>query len=704
MKGSVLKVVRVTTPIISICIDVVGVFFVRKKSVLVSNRLTKNVETVSEKKSFAEDPDKLPVVVIGSGPVGLRFIQALRKRNPKQEVILYGKEPWEPYNRVKLSLLLSGEANFSQLKNISYDENDNLLHCRFNCAVVKIDTLRKMVIDERGGCQPYKKLVLAMGSRAHIPGIMGVEQKGVYVFRDMDDAQSLLARQVRTRKVVVIGGGLLGLEAAKAMQRNNTEVTVVEHTPRLLNTQLDAEGSALLREHVMSLGIKVRLGESVHKILSNKFGVCAVKLSSNVEIDCDTVIISAGIRPNVEIAREAHIAVGKGIRVDDSMCTNVDNVYAIGECCEHRKRIYGLVAPGYEQAEVAAHAITKGKSKYKGSISSTNLKVIDKSVFSMGVVLNEGYDSSYTEYKYSDHSQGVYRKIIIKNKRIVGAISIGDWSEKNRIQSLIDNKNILFPWHIIRFKKGGILFSEEENSDIQNWPSSAVVCNCTGKTRGELSKEILSGCQTVECLSENTGAGTVCGSCKPLVINLLGSVASVEPVRLSKSITATSIALLLVFFAYLTFGSVGYNHTSEGTFQWDVLWRSSLAKQITGFSILGLSVIAVVLSFRKRVAKFTLGDFDVWRGIHIFASLFSLFALFAHTGFRIGNNLNAMLMVSFFAMLLVGSLSAIVIANTHKFDLSTMTSIRKKLVWGHIILFWPVPVLLMFHVLKSYYF
>ena len=679
-------------------------FFYIGNNVLVNSNsisLDKSVSLENETLTYEEN---LPIVVIGAGPVGLRFIQALRKRSPEQAVILYGKEPWEPYNRVKLSSLLSGELTFSQINNPSYDRQDKLLTCRFNCEVTKIDTKEKVVFDEQGGRQKYKKLILAMGSQAHVPSIRGIDQKGVYVFRDLTDTQNLVARQVRTRKVVVIGGGLLGLEAAKAMQRNNTEVTVIEHTPRLLHTQLDETAAELLREHIMSLGIKIRLGESVHEILNNQYGLCGVKLSSGTEIKCDTVIVSAGIRPNVEIARKAYISVGRGIRVNDSMQTSVEDVYAIGECCEHRKKIYGLVAPGYEQAEVAAHTIVQGNSKYTGSTVSTNLKVIEKSVFSMGVILNEGYDSSYSEYKYTNYSKGIYRKIILKNKRIVGAISVGDWHEKRRIQSFIDNKKIIMPWRINRFKKKGNLLPEQDAADVQSWPSVTVICNCTGRTRGEISKAITSGCQSIESIAESTSASSVCGSCKPLIANLLGSSEPAQAVKLSGSINTVSMILLLLFVVTLVLGPMGYNLSSEDSIQWDVAWRNSLIKQITGFSILGLSIVAVILSFRKRMRKFTNGDFDIWRGVHVFVSVLVVIALFAHTGFRIGSNLNSYLMIMFSAMIIVGSLSAIAIASTHKFDLVTMTNIRKKLVWGHIIFFWPVPVLLTFHILKSYYF
>ncbi len=650
------------------------------------------------------DDSALPIVIVGTGPVGMRFIQALRKRNASVPVILYGKEPWEPYNRVKLSSLLSGDIKIHDINTPLIDLQQKNLITRFNCEVKMIDSVGKFIVDDHGGYQPYSKLVLATGSRPHIPNISGIDSKGVFTFRDLNDAQQLVARQVRARKVVVIGGGVLGLEAAKAMQRNNTEVTVIEHTPRLLSTQLDNEASELLREYILSIGIKVRLGESVKEVVSDKYGLHSVVMSDNSIIECDTIIVSAGIKPNIELARNAHIAVNRGIRVNDSMRSSDPDIYAIGECCEHRQKIYGLVAPGFEQAEVAAHSILHGKSRYEGSISATNIKVIDKTVFSMGEVAFEGYHPDLTEYKYEDHNKGIYRKLVVSKRKIVGAIAVGNWQEQGRVQSLIDNKKYIFPWQLLRFKKTGNLLPDKNEADVSRWPSAAVVCNCTGQTRGEISRAILSGCNSTDKITHKTGAGSVCGSCKPLLNLMIGANEPVSPVKFYKTIGVISVLVLMLYAFFILYGSIGYNYSAAETFKWDTLWRSSLAKQVSGFSIVGLSVIAVMLSLRKRIKKITFWNFDVWRGIHIFVSVFVIGSLLAHTGFRFGNNIDYYLMLAFSAMLLAGSLSAIMISISPRFDAVTIGKIRKNLVWGHILFFWPIPVLLTFHVLKSYYF
>lgn len=492
----------------------------------------------------------LPIVVVGSGPVGLRFVQALRKRNKTIPIIFYGKESWQPYSRVQLSSLLSGEIKRHDINSPFLEQVQPGLVTRFNCSVDKIDSIGKYVVDSYGGRQSYSKLVLALGSNPHIPNIKGITQKDVYSLRNLSDVQNLMARQIRARKVVVIGGGLLGLEAAKAMQRNNTEVTIIEHTPHLLSNQLDTEASELLREYILSIGIHVRLGEPVKEIIRDKYGLSAIKLGKDTLIKCDTVIVSTGIKPNINIAREAKISVAIGIRVDDSMCTSNADIYAIGGCCEHSNKVYGHVAPGFEQAEVAAHAILKGKSKYKGSIAATILKVIDKPVFSMGEVASDDYRSNIKEVKYIDYSKGIYRKLVIKNKYLIGAISVGEWAEQGRIQSVINNRKIILPWHLLRFKRTGYLFTYKA---VAEWPSSTVICHCTGQTRGEVSRAIMNGCDSIEKIRKETGAALVCESCKPVLQSLLESIQNKAPVKLFKPMVVLLVLVLAVLVFYFRY-------------------------------------------------------------------------------------------------------------------------------------------------------
>ncbi|MFZ5530270.1 MAG: NAD(P)/FAD-dependent oxidoreductase, partial [Pseudomonadota bacterium] len=326
-----------------------------------------------------------PVVVVGGGPIGVRFVRELRRRAPTQPVVLYDSEPFAPYNRVQLTAFLAGEISVEQLV-----DSDSLAggptELRLHCGVVDIDAASKKVIDARGRETTYSTLVLATGSRPRVPDIPGIGQRNVFVFRTLFDAQRLQARMASSRRIVVIGGGLLGLESARAMQRMGDRVIVVDHNPRLMMNQLDDGAAERLQQHIADLGIEVLLNEPVAR-LHGEGKVTGVRLRSGALLPCDTVLLAAGIVPSTELAVLAGLRIRRGVQVDDHMRSSDPSIYAIGECSEHRDRTYGVVAPGLEQAAVAAHAISGGPvTNYIGSVVASRLKVLDLPVFSVGRV------------------------------------------------------------------------------------------------------------------------------------------------------------------------------------------------------------------------------------------------------------------------------------------------------------------------------
>jgi len=644
-----------------------------------------------------------PIVVVGTGPVGIRIVQALLRRDPKTSLVIYGDEPWEPYNRVRLSLLLAGDIKEDAISNKPELPAAASVVQHHNCAVLAIDRKKRLIIDVTGRYQAYSTLILATGSRPHIPVIPGTHLAGVFTFRNMNDAQHLQARQVRSRRVVVIGGGLLGLEAARAMQRQHTEVVVIEHTSHLMNRQLDTNSAELLREHIMGMGVRVLLQESVKEIIGG-YQVKGVRLRSGKEIECDTVIISTGIKPNIDLARNARLSVGRGIRVNDQMQTNDPAIYAVGECTEHRERIYGLVAPGLEQAEVAAHSILGGHSRYEGSIAATKLKVVNMPIFSMGVVNKEDFSRDLQEVIYQHRKEGIYRKLMLDRGRLVGAIATGFWDEQSRVQEVICKQRRIWPWQIRRFRHQGALWSELESNAIHRWPAGTTICNCTGITRGELSQAMNDGCETLAAIKSCTGASTVCGSCEPLLTEMLGNQEKRQAVRASKSLLGLSVGLLLAMVVVLVFGPIPYSPSVDVAFAWDNLWRDNLLKQVSGYTLLGLSLLGLLLSLRKRWKQFTFGDFAIWRIIHVVIGVAIIFSLLAHTGFRIGSHLNLYLMIGFIALFLLGTIAGGVVALEHRLDNVLARRLRSTFVWAHILLFWPIPVLLGFHIVKNYYF
>ena len=401
----------------------------------------------------------LPVVIVGTGPAGIRVAEELLSRAPETHIVMYGDEPWEPYNRVRLSSLLAGDVRVNDLQNIPQIKESKWLVTQLHCAVVSIDRERKCVIDVQGREQPYSKLILATGSRPHIPAIRNIGLAGIFAFRDLGDAQHLLARRTRSRHTIVLGGGLLGLEAARAMQRMNTRVTVIEHATHLMSRQLDTEGGEYLREYVMSLGIQVILANGVAEFLGDKH-VEGVRLRNGRTLECDTVILAAGIRPRTELARQARLVMRSGIHVSDDMLTSDPDIYAIGECAEHNGIVQGLVAPGLEQAAIVADRLSGGHAIYKTSASVSQLKVLGMPVFSMGETGNEISSVSFGVYRYQNKSRSRYRKIILHRRKLIGAISVGEWDEVNRIQEVIANGRYIWPWQVRRFVSQGRLWME----------------------------------------------------------------------------------------------------------------------------------------------------------------------------------------------------------------------------------------------------
>jgi nitrite reductase (NADH) large subunit len=632
----------------------------------------------------------------------MRTAQELLRRNPEQAIVLYGGEPWEPYNRVRLSSVLSGEARLEGIQNPLRLPAAARVVQRHNCPVVRIDREHRRVIDALGQEQAYSALVLATGSTPHIPAIPGLDKPGIFTFRDLDDTQRLLARRTRSRHTIVLGGGLLGLEAARGLQLSHTEVTVVDHSPHLMASQLDEEAAERLRERILSLGIQVLLQDGVGEVLGET-RIEGLRLRSGRVLPCDTLVIATGIRPNIQLALEAGIVVGRGIRVDDRMRTSDPHIHAVGECAEHRGRVYGLVAPGLEQAAVAAHALLGGRSQYRGSPAATRLKIASIPVFSMG---RTGLDEAPGQLQMETHqdlSGAHYRKLILHHGRLVGAMAIGDWPDLGRVQECVDHARRLWPWQRARFRNSGRLWPVAEAEQVAQWPAGATVCNCTGVTRGTLSQALAQGCTSVERLAQCTGASTVCGSCRPLLAELLGGQV-LQPEAGSRTLLGAALLAVVLALACLLLPAIPYNDSVQAGLRWDRLWRDGLFKQVSGFALLGGGLLISAISLRKRIGGFSLGGYPGWRRWHVLAGTLLVAVLIAHTGLRMGHELNLLLMLSFVGLLLAGALASGVIGLQHALPQRLARRTRSLSLWTHILLLWPLPALLGFHVLKTYWF
>ena len=383
------------------------------------------------------------LVIVGNGMAAVRLVDELAKvALGRYAIAVIGAEPRLAYNRVLLSSVLAGEtaSHEIELKPANW-WRDRGVTLKYGCTVDEIDVGRRELKIAGEESVAFSKLVLATGSSPLRLNVPGVELSGVHTFRDSRDVDLLLTLATAKKRVVVIGGGLLGLEAAYGLAKAGAPVTLVHLMDRLMERQLDVPAGALLKSLVESKGIDVLLNASTSCIVGEK-RVEGVELSDGRRIDADAVIVAAGIRPNIALAGDAGIPVNRGIVVDDQLQTGADEIFALGECAEHRGICYGLVEPAYEQARVLARHLAGRKSAYAGSVVSTNLKVSGVSVFSAGEFLGNDRGEAIV---LGDFGRGVYKKLVIEEGRLTGAVLVGDTADALWYLELIRNRENIAP-------------------------------------------------------------------------------------------------------------------------------------------------------------------------------------------------------------------------------------------------------------------
>jgi nitrite reductase (NADH) large subunit len=473
------------------------------------------------------------MVVIGNGMAGMRTIEELLKIAPDfYNITVFGDEPHPNYNRILLSPVLAGEQTINEIILNSrewYAENGITLHTgkRIN----RIDRMRRFVYAEDGTSADYDRLLIATGSTPFMLPIPGKELDGVIGFRDIKDVDTMVAASGHYKKAVVIGGGLLGLEAANGLQIRGMDVTVVHRSDWLLERQLDRTAGRMLQKSLEAKGLKFLLQKDTEALEGSSFDkkhgrVTAVRFKDGEEIPADLVVMAVGIRPNYALAESAGIYCNRGIVVNDTMQTYDPRVYAVGECVAHRGVSYGLVAPLFEMAKVCAtHLANFGIGQYKGSVTSTKLKVTGIDLFSAGDFDGAG-DDGREEIVLHDAVGGVYKKLVIKDDRIIGSVLYGDTTDGSwYFQLLRDGK----PINEIR---DHLMFGQDSlgNTGHQGQDKAAAmtdemeVCGCNGVCKGTIVKAIKGkGLFTLDDVKKTTKAGSSCGSCTGLVEQILAS-------------------------------------------------------------------------------------------------------------------------------------------------------------------------------------
>ncbi len=461
------------------------------------------------------------LVVVGNGMAGVSCVEQILRHAPKFEITIFGDETHVNYNRILLSSVLAGEKSADDiiLNGLDWYRN-NGIDLKLGVRITDVDPLAKTVTGDDGNVTGFDKLLLATGSSPIVPSIEDVKRDGVYVFRNLDDTRSLLERCRPGLKVVVIGGGLLGLEAARGLQVQGCDVTVVHLMGTLMERQLDAVGGGYLTSKMSQLGVKVLLECRTKRILGNE-KVEGVEFVTGETIPADMVVIAAGIRPSVFLGEKAGLKINRGIVVNDYMETSNPDIFAVGECVEHNGICYGLVAPLIEQGKVLAATITGNKGPtYRGSVLASKLKIMGVDVFSAGD-FNERAEG-VEMVRYEDPSLGIYRKLTLKDGKLAGVILVGDTADSHRYMEWLRSATDLTAM------RRQLLFPEpasDSGVDIAQMSDSETVCGCMGVAKGTIIQAIHDrGVSTLAQLKECTRASTGCGSCTGLCQQLLKAV------------------------------------------------------------------------------------------------------------------------------------------------------------------------------------
>jgi nitrite reductase (NADH) large subunit len=475
------------------------------------------------------------LVIIGNGMVGHRLLEELaEKAAPEQfDITVFCEEPRVAYDRVHLSAYFthhSAEAlslvaeGFCEKHKISVLTGEKAL---------TIDRQEKVVYSDQGRAVSYDKLVLATGSYPWVPPIAGADGNSCFVYRTLDDLDAIEACARNSRSGAVIGGGLLGLEAAGALKNLGMETHVVEFAPVLMAEQLDPLGGKLLRKKIEGMGVAVHTSKNTRQIIDGPSGGKILQFADESQLAVDFIVFSTGIRPQDRLAREAGLAIGPrgGVVIDDSCRTTDADIYAIGECAAWQERVYGLVAPGYKMAQVTADSLLGRENAFTGADMSAKLKLLGVDVGGIGDA--HGRTEGARSYLYLDENKEVYKRLVVSadNKKLLGAVLVGDTSDYGNLLQLMlngielpDNPDtLILPAHA----------GSKPALGVDSLPETAQICSCFDVTKGDLVLAIHNGCHTVAALKAETKAGTGCGGCVPLMTQVLNAELSRQGIEVN---------------------------------------------------------------------------------------------------------------------------------------------------------------------------
>ena len=485
---------------------------------------------------MSNNPQKL--VVIGNGMVGQKFLESLCEHNAGFDITVLCEESRPAYDRVQLSSYFCG-ASAADLSLVSDDFfADNNITLKLNCGAASIDRAARMITATDGSTLAYDKLVLATGSFPFVPPIPGNDRPHCHVYRTIEDLDAIKASAGESQSGVVIGGGLLGLEAAKALKDLGLETHVVEFAPQLMAVQVDERGGALLREKIEALGVRVHTGKATQQIVEGESARHRLEFADGESLEVDMLVFSAGIRPQDALARECGLAIGErgGVIIDDHCRTSDDNIYAIGEVALWQGRIFGLVAPGYDMARgLAAHLCGSEDPCFQGADMSTKLKLLGVDVASIGDA--HGRTPGARISLFEDSTTGVYKKLVLSadGHKLLGAVLIGDSEEYGTLLQMMLNDMPLpeNPLALILPDSG-----DKPVMGADALPAGAIICSCNNVTKGQICSAVQAGATTVGALKSETKASSSCGGCSALVKQVLDSELLAQGIEVNNHLCA----------------------------------------------------------------------------------------------------------------------------------------------------------------------
>ena len=478
---------------------------------------------------------KRRIVVVGNGMVGHHFVQTLVNKEPGSTITVIGEEPRPAYDRVHLSDVFAGRAPEELALATRDTYKDWGVEAHFGDPVVKIERVSRCVVTANGRTFSYDKLVLATGSYPFVPPVPGSDHQRCLTYRTIDDLGQIKAKAKGSRVGVVVGGGLLGLECANALQNLGLETHVVEFAPGLMGVQLDEGGSGMLRRKIESLGVQVHTGMNTKNICGGDDCALKMEFADGTSLETDMVVFSAGIRPRDNLARETELAVGErgGIVIDYKCKTTDTDIFAIGECALFGGRIYGLVAPGYRMAEAVAAQLCGEEAQFQGADMSTKLKLLGVDVGSIGDA--HGRTEGSLSFLFSDGREACYKRLVTSadGKQLLGAVLVGDCADYdtllqyflNAIELPPDPQCLIIP-----------ATGEQPLLGIAALPATATVCSCHNVTKGDIVTAIDAGCCSLGEVKGQTSASTGCGGCSAMLKNLVDDELAARGVAVDKSI------------------------------------------------------------------------------------------------------------------------------------------------------------------------